>query len=492
MRRVLMAMIGSLYARTGTCPPHGPFWSVNVGVRLYRWNCTSTAGSQRGGVRVIAESVDSETGAFTIYFSQVYPTDGFSQPPEVGADLVERFGAYVNHPAFSAQAMGWISNETFVQMMEYQNEWLGRAGRHLMETREWDLFTMQSHCIDFANHAFVPRHGWTDEERETNLAYLARCYESVDRMVGELVAAGGDDALVCVVSDHGATESPNPEIVLNAILEEAGLLFYEPQQAGAVRPIIDRTRTVAEQQRAAFIYLNVAGRDPHGIVPPGEYEATRDRVIEALYAYREPKTGRNPFSMILRKEDARILGQFDSMGRDIGDIVYALLPEFDHEHGRQLPGVTLGGQTMKPLVIFRGPGIKAGATLERVAWLVDVVPTIAHATGWPMPSEAEGAVLYQAFDGHTTRFPRPDFMKRQEETLQAVRSRYLEKASKPSGSQAPTPVSQATEAQGQQESEEENIPDAPAELRQALLDARAEARKWKSAYEQYHRITHGN
>jgi arylsulfatase A-like enzyme len=359
-----------------------------------------------------------------------------------------------------------------------------------METRQWELFAMQCHCIDFANHAFVPRHGWSSEEKQANLAYLARCYESVDRMVGDLLAGAGDETLICVVSDHGATESPNPEVFINAILEEAGLLMHKQQQPGAVRPEIDRSLTIAEQQRAAFIYINLQGRDPGGIVPPEQYEAVRDRIIATLRDYREPTTGRNPFSMILRKGDARILGLYDSLGRDIGDIVYALLPEFDHEHGRQLPGATLGGQTMKPLLTFHGPGIKGGAVLGRTAWLVDVVPTLAYALGWPLPSETEGAVLYQAFTEHSTNFPRSDFMQQQEKRLRAVQKRLVDRAG------AARPVTDVT-TEAETETEESSVEDEPlsetvSELQTALRQARAEARKWKSAYEQYHRITHGN
>ena len=87
-------------------------------------------------------------------------------------------------------------------------------------------------------------------------------------------------------------------------LPDAGLLVFE-ETAAAVRPRPDMSRALAIQQRAAFIYVNLQGRDAHGIVPAAQYEAVRDRIIDALRAYREPTTGRNPFSMILRKEDAR-------------------------------------------------------------------------------------------------------------------------------------------------------------------------------------------
>jgi len=46
--------------------------------------------------------------------------------------------------------------------------------------------------------------------------------------------------------------------------------------------------------------------------------------------------------MILRKEDARILGLYDHLGRDTGDVVYAVLPGFEREHGRLMPAAALG------------------------------------------------------------------------------------------------------------------------------------------------------
>lgn len=441
-----------------------------------------------GAFRIMFNLLDADSGKFSVYFTQIYPIDGFTQPPELGRELVDKFGAYVQHPGYSAHAMGWFGDESFIEMVDYQNRWLARAGRYLMENHEWDLLAMQVHCIDFANHEFLLDHTANEAEKEKALRELARCYESVDRMVGELVDAAGEDTLICVVSDHGATANKYPELFVNPILAEAGLLVYEEPSTEEVRPRIDRSKTVAEQQRCAFIYINLQGRDPHGIVPPEKYEEARDKVIEALRAYREPTTRRNPFSMILRKEDARILGLYDSLGRDIGDIVYALLPEFDHEHGRQLAGATLGGQGINPLLIFKGPGIKAGALLERNAGPMDVVPTLAYALDWPVPTEAEGAVLYQMFAGHTSKFPRPEFMKKQEEHLQEVQKRYAVQpveAPTVAAKEEPTAAAETT-------LEEEPRPETVEELQAALAAARAEAAKWKRAYEQYHRITHGN
>ena len=452
---------------------------------------------KRGHFRIKLDQLDPDKGAFSIYFTQIYPTDEFSQPSEIGTELVEKFGSYINHPGYSEFAMGWFRDEAeaFIELMDYQNRWLGRAGRHLMQTQQWDLFAMQCHCLDFANHAFVPRKSWSKEERKKNLDYLARCYLSIDNMVGELLLEAGDDALVCVVSDHGATENQEEEVFINNILEEAGLLFRENQLSSEVRPKVDMSQTLAQQQRAAFIYLNLEGRDPQGIIPAAEYDKNIDRIIDALRNYREPTTGRNPFSMILRKEDARILGLYDSLGRDIGDIVYALLPEFDHEHGRQLPGAVLGGQSMKPLLVFKGPGVKADVTVERNVWLVDIVPTMAGLLNWPIPSEAEGALLYQIFAGHETKYPRQEKIDTQNKHLHELKKKLAELSKAKPAAQAATSKQEASperEIEGQVQAESAPMPETVEELQELLLKAQAEATKWKSAYDKYHRITHGN
>jgi len=441
----------------------------------------------RGGMRFKVMELSPEGKTLTIYFAQVYPTDGFSQPSGIGAELVDKFGAYINHPGYSEEAMGWFYNspETFLELMEYQNQWLGKAGAYLLQTIKCDLFAMQCHCIDFANHAFIPRGCWDKKTCNKKLSLLARCYESVDNMVGDIVAGLDPESIVCVVSDHGATESPYTEVFVNPILKEAGLLFYENNDEAVRRP--DYKKSLAVSERACNIYINLRGREPWGIVSPDKYESLRDKVIDALLKWRHPETDQNPFSIVMRKEDVRPFGLFDNLGRDIGDIVYALRPEYDHEHGRQLPTVTCGGHSMKPLLLFSGTGIKEGLNLERTVWLVDVAPTLAFAMNWPMPTECEGAVLYQIFEGHSSLYPRPEFLEKQTE----YKKRLEKKLSLQDKNQPQKDVKQI-KTKEPAETVKEKLPETVGELREELKKARAEARRWKSVYEQYHRITHGN
>ena len=44
-------------------------------------------------------------------------------------------------------------------------------------------------------------------------------------------------------------------------------------------------------QRTMYIYINLKGRDPEGIVEPADYEKVQQQIIDALYSYVDPATG---------------------------------------------------------------------------------------------------------------------------------------------------------------------------------------------------------
>jgi predicted AlkP superfamily phosphohydrolase/phosphomutase len=159
---------------------------------------------------------------------------------------------------------------------------------------------------------------------------------------------------------------------------------------------VDWSRTRAYGQRSVHIYVNTRGRDPEGIVEPGEaYEAVRERVLKVLHEHVDPATGLKPIVLALRREDARILGHCDDRS---GDILYAVDPRFYKEHGPHLPTARVGIGDLRSLFLMAGPGVKRGVTLERTVWLTDVVPTVCHLAELPVPRQCEGGIIYQALE----------------------------------------------------------------------------------------------
>jgi hypothetical protein len=121
----------------------------------------------------------------------------------------------------------------------------------------------------------------------------------------------------------------------------------------------------------------------------------QEQVIKALYEYNDPNTGVKPVVLALKKHDMRILGLY---GDRVGDVVFALDPLFEDEHGPHLPTARRGIGDLRALFILAGPGVKPGAEIERMVRLADVVPTLCHLAELPVPAQAEGAVIYQALE----------------------------------------------------------------------------------------------
>jgi hypothetical protein len=87
------------------------------------------------------------------------------------------------------------------------------------------------------------------------------------------------------------------------------------------------------------------------------------------------------------------------------------------EHGSELPTARVGELTIRSLFFMKGPNIKKGLHLQRLVQLTAVAPTIAFLLGFPVPAQAEGAVLWEALED-------PDFRTRQVITLRKELDRW--------------------------------------------------------------------
>ena len=175
------------------------------------------------------------------------------------------------------------------------------------------------------------------------------------------------------------------------MLEPAGFLVYEEDSEG--ERVVDWSRTRAAPVGLVHVFINLQGREPTGIVPVADYEETQLALIDALHAYTDPATGRHPFSLALTHADAEMV---NLGGETVGDVVYALRPEFDGAHGKQLPSVSFGIAGQHCTYVLAGPGVKEGVALRGQVRAVDVAPTLCYLLGLPMPRNVEGGVVYEA------------------------------------------------------------------------------------------------
>lgn len=119
-------------------------------------------------------------------------------------------------------------------------------------------------------------------------------YRQCDAIVGRALEQVDPDTLVIVLSDHGFT-SFQRGVNLNRWLHQAGLLRLnagvDPDAAGDFFREVDWSRTRAYALGLGGIYLNLAGREARGIVPPAEGPALAQQIQEGLGGLPDPARG---------------------------------------------------------------------------------------------------------------------------------------------------------------------------------------------------------
>lgn len=387
-------------------------------------------GTQQSGFfrcKLLELSDDGED--FRLYLSPIGNIDAWCNPPQIADELISETGILGPGGAVLGYTLGWYDLDTFTEFQDFYSQWLADAAVTLMTKHEWDLFFMHAHSPDWSYHVILTDmdEGINKDEESRKAAWDAhlRVYQAQDRMVDQILRACDKDTLVILVSDHGAV-ADGASYDPYKILSEAGLTVMEsvqPKFSGTQvwvgehqgddlkdvtttrgEGLMEEFRVLAQlpdvhkskcfPQRELYVYVNLKGRDPEGIVEPEDYEKVQQQIIDALLKYVDPKTGKRPISLALSKQDARILGLY---GDSVGDVVYAIYPWFSGQHGNILPSAEWGVGSLRGLLSFTGPGIKKGLRLERTCNLIDIVPTICYLMDLPLPATVEGAVLYQTF-----------------------------------------------------------------------------------------------
>lgn len=321
-------------------------------------------------------------------------------PPALGSELYEKLGPMLQPANYDRHKP--IADSTVIESMAEMYEWSAKAINYLLDNKEWDLFYCHMHSIDQINHYYL------DYTLEVNTPEYQRyqdihnkIYEMSDKFVGELIQRLDEDTTILIVSDHAAVPRllsiPYPQIgdmwgINVGVMEELG---YTKTKMVNGQLEIDWENTKAIAQRAGYIYINLKGRDPQGIVEPEEYDDLVRKIIDDLYSYRYPVTGKRAISFAMNKSDMEVLGLG---GPNCGDIYYLLEPECNRTHGNGLSNLKFNDCSLKNLFIMAGAGVKKGEVIKRRVRAVDIVPTICHLAGAPMPKDVEGSIIYQALE----------------------------------------------------------------------------------------------
>lgn len=301
----------------------------------------------------------------------------------------------------SALNDGVIDRDTFLELAKGIHDEREAMAMEILKQRHSGLVTCVFDGPDRIQHMFFgeepsPEGGLERGEFTT----IDRAYRELDGLVGRVSELTRPDDLLLVISDHGFTRFEKG-IDLNRLLEREGLLAWLEGSSGSGYSGIDWSRTSAYAFGLSGIYLNLAGREAHGIVAAGEAEALAGKISELIEDLRDPETNQRAVSRVYFSSDC-YQGPYSKEGPDLiigyaegyrvswdcasgnrGNEIFTLNDRHwsgDHCVDRALvPGLLLSNHRLAN----QGEG----------ASLIDLAPSILNWFGIPIPAYMDGTAL---------------------------------------------------------------------------------------------------
>ena len=336
-----------------------------------------------------------------LFYSNVYHNT--AKPHTFLKELNEKFGFFPAGADSYALEDGWITPEDDLYLLERQARWIAEVTAWVRTTYMPDLIFAWEDPLDAAGHSFLmkdPRQlNYSPETAEQYAGYMRRVAQIADEALG-IMLEGVDlnDTTVMLVADHGM--APLHTIVyVNTILEQAGLLKLDKAQAVVVK---ESKAFAIVSGGAANVYINIAGHERDGFVPPEEYDQIQAQIVELLSALTDPVTGEKVFQHVYRHEELGPLGLdhinsgavfaqsfpgYHLDGWRGNDFVFASA-DFYGQHGydSSLP-------EMYAMFIAAGLGVPTGGQIIPPVRIVDYAPTIAYLLGFAPAPTVDGQLI---------------------------------------------------------------------------------------------------
>lgn len=359
-----------------------------------------------------------------------------SEPPEIIADIGQRF----------AEKLLTRENykSTYEQDLKIYRKLLenvslkGEMCRYLIGRGEFDVSLMIFAEAHAANHQFWKYHPMNREpdDMDCELTHAIRdVYEAIDAEIG-LVLKCFEDPNICIVTSVGMEDDyPNAGLA-EAFLREFGYQVSPPAGNVSLHPLDIARRLLPESVRVAlsrhmtrekreqlvsdlfkkgtdwnrtrafavpvsytsFIRVNLRGREPAGIVEPGdEYRSLTDEIVKELYKLTDNETGEPAVLSVNKSTDI-----FNSPPHDDLPDIFVEWKPGSFMRSVSHPRAVL---TQKRPEFFRrsdhssygffalaGPSVKCTGKEDDIE-VLDIAPTFMSLLDEPVPRVMSGRIL---------------------------------------------------------------------------------------------------
>lgn len=243
-----------------------------------------------------------ETDPFQLYvdtlqFDPKHPVawQPTSEPVGFSPQLVDLLGS-----RFETLGWGCMTNQLkdgkvdpkfFLEDVEFTMTYRRKLLQKMLAEDDWRVLYSVFSTTDRVQHMTYahhdPEHPLHDPEEaaravtffgeEITLAdAIPAVYRQMDAIVGETMAALGDGDVLMLCADHGFTSFRRGMDVNNWLASEGYLVLREDLAGtgeGSALGAVDWSRTRAYALGLGMVYLNLAGREPEGIVDPADADA---------------------------------------------------------------------------------------------------------------------------------------------------------------------------------------------------------------------------
>jgi predicted AlkP superfamily phosphohydrolase/phosphomutase len=414
------------------------------------WELVNAAGGKAGVVSMPMTYPPQPLDGFMLC-SFLTPSEDseYTYPPTLKSEVSEAAGPFPLHMSEKGRGQDPTIFVKAVKQME-----VDRAGavKHLLQNHPWDLFLYVFETTDNLQHEvwhlLDESHPLHDPQMaERVVPEILDYYETVDRLLGEMLALLPDDVLVVILSDHGFGPFHKFFHINNWLVEQGWLKFKRTPlsqikrlafklgvtpinalkwvtrlQMGGMRKNVKRGRGGGMLRRLflsfndvdwshtkAFsvgnfgqVYLNVSGQRTEGSVRPEEYEQLREDIARAAKALRDPQDGSQVVPTVYEREDVfhgLSAGRLPDLVLHTDRAKYVSFGHADFGSNKIIEPST--GQTghhhMVGITGLKGPGVKMNLELPQAS-LLDLAPTILFYMGLPVPNYMDGRVLTEAFE----------------------------------------------------------------------------------------------
>lgn len=349
--------------------------------------------------------LDDDGNRFNIYLGKATQVnnDAFFHPKSLYAELKANFGEVPAVASVNGVSETLVA-KTMIPSWENYCQWQADCLTYLMHENKYQAIFSHLHNVDGMGHYLwhyaCNQEEWANPNEKTYQKFQEEIYEQTDRYLARFLPLLDEGWSIIITSDHGLITQEYLGVILGEpggcnipVMRDLGYTVMKKDENGQDLPEIDWSKTTAVATRGDHIYINLKGRNPQGIVDPADKEELERKIIDDLYNYRDPKTGRRVVYIAMHNKDAILLGM---SGPECGDIVYFTDKGFNKIHADSLSTMEgYAGTSVSPIFVAAGAGIKAGFITDRVIRQVDIAPTMAVLAGVRMPAQCEGAPIYQ-------------------------------------------------------------------------------------------------